>query len=93
MMQSPLDEAGMGKARACSKRPQRPSVGLARRVHQCDDGARISLGEAPMNQHVSPPGPTVIRNQEDAFVVLPCAQVDAINCMKDPFAGWFWKLK
>ena len=34
-----------------------------------------------MNQHVSPPGPTVIRNQEDAFVVLPSAQVDAINCM------------
>ena len=34
-----------------------------------------------MNQHVSPPGPTLIRNQEDAFVVLPSAQVDAINCM------------
>jgi hypothetical protein len=30
-----------------------------------------------MNQHVSPPGPTVIRNQEDAVVALPSAQVDA----------------
>jgi hypothetical protein len=45
----------------------------------------------PMNQHVSPPGPTLIRNQEDAFVVLPCAQVDAINCMigiiDEPYTG------
>jgi hypothetical protein len=44
-----------------------------------------------MNQHVSPPGPTVIRNPEDAFVVLPCAQVDAINCMieiiDEPYTG------
>jgi len=44
-----------------------------------------------MNQHVSPPGPPVIRNQEDAFVVLPSAQVDAINCMieiiDEPYTG------
>jgi hypothetical protein len=44
-----------------------------------------------MNQHVSPPGPTVIRNQEDAVVVLPSAQVDAINCMieiiDEPYTG------
>jgi hypothetical protein len=43
-----------------------------------------------MNQHVSPPWPTVIRNPEDAFVVLPCAQVDAI-CMieiiDEPYTG------
>ena len=44
-----------------------------------------------MNQHVSPPGPPVIRKPEDAFVVLPCAQVDAINCMieiiDEPYTG------
>jgi hypothetical protein len=44
-----------------------------------------------MNQHVSPPGPTVARNPEDAFVVLPSAQVDAINCMieiiDEPYTG------
>jgi hypothetical protein len=48
----------------------------------------------PMNQHVSPPGLTVIRNQEDAFVVLPRAQVDAINCMieiiDEPYTGDDW---
>ena len=44
-----------------------------------------------MNQNVSPPGPTVIRNPKDAFTVLPCAQVDAINCMieiiDEPYTG------
>jgi hypothetical protein len=44
-----------------------------------------------MNQHVSPPGPTVIRKQEDAFVVLPSAQVEATNCMieiiDEPYTG------
>jgi hypothetical protein len=44
-----------------------------------------------MNQHVSPLGPTVIRKQEDAFVVLPSAQADAINCMveiiDEPYTG------
>ena len=64
--------------------------GLTAGVLQCDDGARISIGgarisfgEALMNQHVSPPCPVdgLPAVLLPPSVDVPRAQVDAINSM------------